>query len=185
MGSVPSAPMRTRRRTLPPRRQHGWGLIWTWVIMGLAVACILAAYFPKNPGALLAGDEAVVSRVVDADTVVTTAGDHVRVLGIDACEMQYPGGVRARDAARPLLEGQTVRLSAQFGAPDRDPWGRALRYVQLPDGRDFGEVIVVRRDVGLYRDGDPGKNDASLDYLARLREAELRAGDTAPRFCEL
>jgi endonuclease YncB( thermonuclease family) len=136
--------------------------------LALVVAVFLAA------GNVSHEERSTVERVVDADTFVIIGGDRVRVLGIDACEARDPGGSAASAVARDLLTGQMVTLHAQPGAPDRDRFGRLLRYVQLPDGRDLGEVLVPRRDVGIYRDG----GDASPEYVARLR-----AVDDPPRVC--
>lgn len=138
-----------------------------WLLAALAVVLVTAGVV-SSVGAV------TVVRVVDADTFVVAGGDRVRVLGIDACEARDPGGSAASAAARDLLTGQAVTLRAQPGAPDRDRYGRLLRYVALPDGRDLGEVLVPRRDVGVYRNG----GDASPEYVARLR-----ALDGPPRVC--
>lgn len=126
------------------------------------------AAYPNRPG------QHRVAWVVDGDTVKLVDGDDVRVLGIDACEAGTPGGQAATAAAERLIQ-VTVTLRAEPGAPDRDQFGRLLRYVGLLDGRDFGEMMVPAMHTGIYQ----GDNDASAAYLARLR-----AQDGAARDCD-
>ena len=106
----------------------------------------------------------VVIRVIDGDTFVVAGGQRIRVLGIDAAERETFAGVAATRDAERLLRGQRVILTAEPGA-DHDAYGRALRYVQLPDGRDFGEVMVAARHTTVYA----GRHHASLSYVDRLR----------------
>ncbi|MCH7559255.1 MAG: thermonuclease family protein [Planctomycetes bacterium] len=91
--------------------------------------------------------------VIDGDTITigTTAGSlKVRVIGIDTPETVHPfkpvevGGQAASDKARELLEGQTVVIHYDPD-PEHGKWGkykRLLAYIDLPDGRDFGLVMI-------------------------------------------
>lgn len=112
-----------------------------------------------------------VTRVIDGDTL-EVAGERVRVLGIDACEIGTTGGATAKDRAVSLVGGRTVALRAEPGA-DRDRSGRALRYVEVDD-RDFGLAMVGYPDTGVFA----GRNDADPAYVA-----QLRAADTDGRTC--
>src|SRR5688500_31439 len=49
-----------------------------------------------------AGEVIAVSRVVDGDTLELFGGRTVRVLGIDSCEMDTPGGEQAKSSAESL-----------------------------------------------------------------------------------
>ncbi|MDN5920737.1 MAG: hypothetical protein L0I76_37485 [Pseudonocardia sp.] len=118
------------------------------------------------------GVQRMVARVVDGDTLALVDGDDVRVLGIDSCEAGTPGGTAATAAAEDLI-GTTVTLLAEPGAPDRDFYGRLLRYVALPDGRDFGVSMVPATHTGVYQ----GSNDASSGYVALLEGADGAARD--------
>jgi endonuclease YncB( thermonuclease family) len=76
-------------------------------LVGLALAAGCQAPAPP-PGASpsvvpAAPEQALLSQVVDGDTVVTGDGRTVRVLGIDACDLGTPAGDRARDEAVALL----------------------------------------------------------------------------------
>ena len=92
-----------------------------------------------------------VERVIDGDTLWVRRGGErlkVRVLGINAPESVDPRrpvqcfGLAAAARARDLLEGQTVTLYKDALAGDSDRYGRALRYVILADGTDFGFVML-------------------------------------------
>ncbi len=99
------------------------------------------------------GSKHKVLKVVDGDTVTieTTEGSlTVRVIGIDTPETVHPfkpvevGGQEASDRAKELLEGQTVVIHYDPD-PKHGKWGnykRLLVYLDLPDGRDFGLVMI-------------------------------------------
>lgn len=106
-----------------------------------------------------------VSRVIDGDTFVVSGGRHVRVLGIDSCEMDTPGGKAAKAGAEELLDGRDVTLSRE--KRDVDRYGRLLRYVKLGDGGDYGQIMVLATHTGVYEGGD-----ASDSYVAGLRDLD-------------
>lgn len=136
----------------------------------LAVAlfvALLGAIVVKN------AETTVVTYVIDGDTVVIDSGEHVRVAVIDSCERGSPGGVAATAQARQLLDGQPVTLVPR-GARDHDQYGRLLRAVIMPDGRDFGIEMVRQLHTGVY----DGHIDAYPDYVDRVR-----AADTNGRTC--
>jgi endonuclease YncB( thermonuclease family) len=110
----------------------------------------------------LAGRKAYVEKVVDGDTLKVRVDGGlrvtVRVLGIDCpeshanekcardgrqgrkgCAEQVPLGLEASRRAAALLKHRTVTLE---GPTKRDLYGRTLAYVRLPDGRDFGALMV-------------------------------------------
>ncbi len=90
---------------------------------------------------------AVVSRVVDGDTIVLSDDRRVRYIGIDTPETVDPGepvqcyGPEASARNKALVEGQTVFLETDVN--DTDIYDRLLRYVYLEDGRMVNEVLVA------------------------------------------
>jgi micrococcal nuclease len=120
------------------------------------------------PADALDGRTAYVEKVVDGDTLtVRVDGQRVkiRVLGIDCpeshanekcardgragrrgCREQVPLGRQAARRAAQLLKHRTVTLE---GPTKTDLYGRTLAYVRLPDGRDFGAVMIAE---GLCED---------------------------------
>ena len=91
-------------------------------------------------------------RVVDGDTVDVLLGDgtteRLRLIGIDTPEVVDPRkpvqcfGREASQHAHELLDGQTVSVELDASQGERDIYGRLLAYVWLPDGRNFGEVMI-------------------------------------------
>lgn len=124
------------------------------------------------------GVEATVTRVVDGDTInVDIAGkpEKIRILFIDTPEVYGGvecGGREASAFAKATIPlGSRVRLERDPTQGDTDRFARLLRYVALPDGRDFTEV-ALRAGVGEYREYDgPGVRSGVL----RAAEAEARA----------
>jgi len=119
------------------------------------------------------GQHAHVDKVIDGDTIkvrLLPGGDEkltVRLMGIDCpeshknrkcqrdgkqgrkgCDWQVPRGLKAAKRAAKLLKQQTVTLECE-GPCKEGRYGRALRYVRLEDGRDFGLVMV---EEGLCQD---------------------------------
>ena len=106
------------------------------------------------------GQAAKVAKVIDGDTLDLTLPDgrtfRLRVRGIDCpeskanpkcrrggaakCRAEVPRGQEATVRARAMAAaGASVRIEGPAG---RDRYGRALGYVRLPDGRDFGLALV-------------------------------------------
>jgi micrococcal nuclease len=91
-------------------------------------------------------------RVVDGDTVDVQfedgSTDRLRLIGIDTPEVVDPRkpvqcfGREASEHARELLTGQSVWIETDPTQGDRDVYGRLLAYIWLPDGRNFGEVMI-------------------------------------------
>lgn len=115
----------------------------------------------------------MVKRVIDGDTFELTDGARVRVLGINSCEMGTKGGQEAKEYAEYWLLGSDVTLRAEPTAPDKDRYGRLLRYVTAK-GADLGVSMIYQEHTSVYQ----GKNDASPDYVA-----ELRGKDDGPLYC--
>lgn len=127
------------------------------------------------------GDPVQVAKIIDGDTFETTTGQRIRALGIDSCEMSTPGGQAAKAYAQTLLSsGRIIVLVREPTAPDTDRYGRLLRYVRDITGTsDFGWSMVVNDHTGAYA----GRNDASPEYVAKMRELDTdgrTCGDEPP-----
>jgi micrococcal nuclease len=130
------------------------------MIVSSLVALLVGAVGIK-PG-LATGTPAgvVVVGVVNGDTVEAQFedgnGDTVRLIGIDAPDLADGGrpaecfGPEARDRAWELLGGQVVTLELDSSQEERDPFGRLLAYVYLPDGRNFAAVMLAEGYVREY-----------------------------------
>lgn len=133
----------------------------------LALTALLTAGLVLGLASPAHADQTVtVTKIADGDTFTIAGGAKVRVLGIDSCEMGTTGGQEAKDTATALLTGG-ITLRTQPGAPDKDRFGRLLRYVTVSGG-DFGELMVGYAHTGVYA----GKNDAPPGYVANLRRLD-------------
>jgi micrococcal nuclease len=149
------------------------------VILLLAVALIVLRPWEGDPEAGPAAVTALVTRVVDGDTVEALIGgevEDVRLIGVDTPETVKPGepvqcfGPRASSFTHGLLGGQRVRFV--FGVERRDTYDRLLAYAYL--GERFVNAELVRR--GLARTLTIPPNDRFAPRLRRLELDAARAG---------
>ncbi len=87
---------------------------------------------------------AVVSRVIDGDTVELDSGERVRYLLVDTPESTTQNecfGDEASSFNRQLVGGREVRLTYDVECEDR--FGRLLAFVEV-DGRDVNELLLER-----------------------------------------
>ncbi len=114
----------------------------------LLVAAFVAGtlfHTPQQSGTGLASappqetQHAVVTKVIDGDTVVIEGGEHVRLLGIDSDERGYPCYKAAKKRLEELVLNKNVTLEKT--GKDKDQYGRLLRYIFL-DGRNINLELV-------------------------------------------
>ena len=74
-----------------------------------------------------------VSRVIDGDTFITNRGDRVRLIGIDAPEMQTLRGLESKMHLDNLINNEVVILKRDEISNNKDKYGRLLRYVYMSD----------------------------------------------------
>lgn len=156
------------------------------------VALVVLRPWERDPDAGPVAAEAVVTRVVDGDTVearIDGEVEDVRLIGVDTPETVKPGepvqcfGPQASHFTKQELEGERVRLV--FGAERRDVYGRLLVYVYLPHPtlkssqqpqsrlRLFNADLIRR---GLARTLTIPPNDRFAARLRRIELAAARAG---------
>ncbi|HWM64360.1 MAG TPA: thermonuclease family protein [Solirubrobacterales bacterium] len=152
-------------------------------ILLVVVALLILRPWEGDGGDGPASGTAVVTRVVDGDTIEARIGgeeEDVRLIGVDTPETVTPGepvqcfGPEASRFAHRLLDGRQVRL--EFGAERRDVYGRLLAYVYLGAGSQerFANAALVRR--GLARSLTIPPNDRFAPLFRRLELAAARAG---------
>jgi micrococcal nuclease len=144
-----------------------------WLVLTAAAAAFVFAQL--RPGGAEHGRTAaaVVTRVVDGDTVAVRVDgrlDKVRYIGIDTPESVKPGTpvqCFAKAAAaenRALVEGRHVML--RFDAERRDRYGRLLAYVYRGPDALFVNAALVR--LGYARTLTIPPNVAHAGLFARL-----------------
>jgi endonuclease YncB( thermonuclease family) len=117
----------------------------------------------------------VVADVIDGDTIALGNGRRVRLLQIDAPEMDECHTQAATALLSRLLgPGTRVALESDPGLDDEDRYGRLLRYVFLGE-RNVNLVLVKRgaASVWFYR-GERGRHAGALLRAARRASAAER-----------
>lgn len=112
-----------------------------------------------------------VTSVTDGDTVTMTIDGvetEVRLLGINAPEMDECWGPEAGSALTDLVLGREVQLTS--GAEDVDSFGRSLRFLFLEDGDDV-ELVNER----MVADGDAVAIQNGNEYAEAMKADEARA----------
>ncbi len=85
----------------------------------------------------MATESAIVTRVIDGDTIQISTGEKVRLIGIDTPETVDPRkgvqcfGKKASEHTKELLLNKEVTLKKDISNTDR--YGRLLRYVYIGD----------------------------------------------------
>lgn len=133
---------------------------------------MLNAAFGCDPGERCGPPEAVVSRVLDGDTVEVEDGQLVRYLMVDAPEVGHAEecyGPLAAQANTVLVLGQRVQL--RYDAECRDAYDRLLAYVSV-EGREVNSVLLERGYACVLH--IPPNGAARLDELNAI-EAKARA----------
>ncbi len=113
-----------------------------------------------------------VERVADGDTITCREGERIRIVGIDAPELdQPPFGVQSRDAFSRLAPPGTA-LGVELAADPRDDFDRTLAY--LWDGDALLNEQMIRDGWAVVFLISP-----NVKYADRFRSAEedaMRAG---------
>ena len=114
--------------------------------------------------------EALVTGVIDGDTIEIAGGERVRYIGIDAPETDECYGREATEMNRQLVEGKQVILICDV--TDRGKYGRLLRYV-IADGR-FVNAELVR--LGCANAQSYGEN-VMFQQVLTVFERDAREAD--------
>ncbi len=92
-------------------------------------------------------EKALVTEVVDGDTIKIEGDKTVRYIGVDTPETKHPKkpvecfGREASNANKALVEGKYVYLERDVSETDR--YQRLLRYIYLPNPDATGEAVFV------------------------------------------
>lgn len=128
------------------RKVFLFGAILFFFLLGYHLACSFSQPFR-------------VLKVIDGDTIVVQIGfkkETVRLLGVDTPEIKSPYteeecfGREASKKTKDLLLKQRVYLIKDKNAPDRDKYGRLLRYVFLEDGSFINAELIKEGYAFLY-----------------------------------
>ncbi len=113
-----------------------------------------------------ASENTIVTKVIDGDTVVVLGGYHVRLLGIDADEKNYPCYDAAKNRLESLVLNAKIRLDKDV--TDVDQYGRCLRTIFLGD--ENVDVEMVKEGLAVARFYPP-----DVKYKSEISVAESEA----------
>lgn len=125
------------------------------------------------PDFLLDLEQVRINFIYDGDTVRTDTGEKIRLLGVDAPEMNWGEGEpdfyawEAFEYTKEILLGQLVYL--EYDEVKEDKYGRTLAYLFLADGSFFNKKLLEKGYARLLL------IPPNLKYSDVLREAEERA----------
>lgn len=123
-----------------------WGALWKRLSGGSLISSGTPA-----PRADLAGSGVKVVAVFDGDTVAVDLNgktEVVQAIGINAPEPGNTGqplecyAGESHRRAVDLLYGKTVELKADGDYPAEDGYGRLLRYIVLPGGQMYNQLMI-------------------------------------------
>ena len=145
---------------------------------GLGLGVGHGLWHSDNPSNNSGYEQALVTSVIDGDTVELADGRHVRYLGIDTPEVGDYYAEEATARNRDLVEGKTIEL--QRGSRDQDEYGRLLRYVYVDGTFVNAELVAEGYATAYIFDPDDRYSQilVQLEQYARMRELGLWAAES-------
>ena len=109
---------------------------------------------------------AVISKIIDGDTIKLENGETVRLLGINTPEKGQPYYEESTNRLRELIEGKEVILESDID--DKGQYGRLLRYIFL-NGENINVKLVEEGLATVYI------ISPNMKYETELKNAENKA----------
>lgn len=166
---------------LPVRYLKSKSFIFAALLLGIGICLGLALehclwHSDNSNGGLY--EEALVTSVIDGDTVELADGRHVRYLGINTPEVGDYYAEEATARNRDLVEGKTIEL--QRGSRNQDEYGRLLRYVYVDGIFVNAELVVEGYATAYIFDPDDRYSQVlvQLEQYARMKELGLWATES-------
>lgn len=114
----------------------------------------------------LANDNTIVTKVIDGDTITVEGGEHIRLLGIDADEKDYPCYEPAKIRLEELVLNKKVKLEKD--KTDTDRYKRCLRTVFIKN-QNIG-LELVKEGLAIARFYEP-----DVKYKNEIANVEKQA----------
>jgi len=108
-----------------------------------------------------------VKTVIDGDTIKLKDGKVVRLLGINAPEIDENCYQESREKLKSLIKGRTIRLETD--STKKDSYGRLLRYVFVDDV--FVNAEMIRSGYAKVF----GKSEKYVDILLEMEDKAKKA----------
>jgi micrococcal nuclease len=157
------------------------GVAIAFFLMGYGVAKVDTPVIPLTthqtvvstpfvtPEGTAPSESALVTRVIDGDTIELSDGTKVRYIGINAPESTTKTQCFGKESSQEnklLVEGKSVRLEKDISNTDK--YGRLLRYVWI--GQDMINELLIRQGFAQIATYPP-----DVKYKDRFIEAERLA----------
>jgi micrococcal nuclease len=113
-----------------------------WAVVAVIAGILSLAIYSH----VIGSDAHVVKKVIDGDTIILDDGRHVRLIGVDAPEVDSPYrnvepfGDESKDYMKRLVERRLVTI--KIGPEPYDKYGRTLAYVYL--GPTMVNSLIIR-----------------------------------------
>lgn len=120
-----------------------------------------------------------VAKVLDGDTIVLKGGARVRLLGINAPEIESrhrdgePGGIAAKEWLQKKLQGRSVYL--EYGQEKQDRYQRLLAHLYLPNGEHLN-LMLVEKGLAIVNLLPPNLRHADTMIRAQQRAERQKLG---------
>lgn len=168
----------------------GFGFLWfgfqatSEVSQPIAATFALPSHIASGNVFGIEGERAIVSKVVDGDTIELENGKVVRLIGIDTPETVDPRrpvgcfGKEASNEVKKLLTGKEVLL--QKDVSETDKYKRLLRYIFLPLDSPAGSGQVLFVNDYLVREGFAKvlTYPPDIKYNEQFRQAEKESRES-------
>ena len=133
-------------------------IIGLFLFLGIIVDSEVNSCYPN-----LVRKEAVVTKIIDGDTLIIDGGEKVRLLGIDCDER----GKECYSEAKEFLEQETLEETVRIETEGRDVYGRTLAYIFLEEKNI--NLKIVERGYCVARFDQPS------NYENEIKKAEKQA----------
>ena len=164
-------------RSVPRRQLKNSKLMAAVIVLAVAVSILGVRYYLTSDSSNPCFEEALVTKVIDGDTVELVDGRTVRYLGIDTPETGEYFYDEAKDKNKELVEGKIVEL--QSGFEDKGTYDRLLRYVYA-DGVFVNAELVAQGYAKSYI-VDPDERYSQilvqLEQYAKIKQKGMWEGD--------
>lgn len=133
----------------------------------LIPSILLNIYFLINKNLNKNNSTILIRDVIDGDTIVTETGSRIRLLRIDAPELQFCYGVEAKEKLEELVKGKRVTLKDQAG----DGFGRVLALVYV--GNNLINELLLKEGFARYEGGSSTEKEKLQKAADEAREKQL------------
>ena len=124
-------------------------------------------------------ETAHVERVIDGDTVILADGTRVRLIGINAPEIENrdfghrgePYGEASKQVLKKMVEGKDVDL--QEGPEKKDRYDRRLAYIYLPNHFFVNQKLIEVGAAEAYRKFDHPYRSEFIQIENRIKQEKL------------